>query len=85
MGSANLTDKIWLHGWGEAAIANIIKNGKTNVMPAQNAKLTPEQIHVVAAYVMSLSGSFPAPARAIQAGAKPALAEGAAVVPGRAP
>jgi hypothetical protein len=31
----NLTDKIWLHGWGEEAIViDMINNGKTNVMPA---------------------------------------------------
>jgi cytochrome c oxidase cbb3-type subunit 3 len=70
MGAPNLTDNYWLHGWGEAAIVNIIQNGRTNVMPAQSAKLTPEQIHVVAAYVMSLSGSGAAEAaRALPAGA----------------
>ncbi|HYW58047.1 MAG TPA: cytochrome-c oxidase, cbb3-type subunit III [Polaromonas sp.] len=57
MGAPNLTDDYWLHGWGEAAIANIVKNGKSNVMPAQSANLTPEQIHVVSAYVLSLSRS----------------------------
>jgi len=57
LGAPNLTDDFWLHGWGEAAIANIVKNGKTNVMPSQAAKLTAEQIHVVAAYVLSLSES----------------------------
>ena len=57
LGAPNLTDDYWLHGWGEAAIANIIKNGRNNVMPAQAPKLTAEQIHVVAAYVLSLSGS----------------------------
>jgi len=57
LGAPNLTDEYWLHGWGEAAIANIIKNGRNNVMPAQAPKLSTEQIHVVAAYVLSLSGS----------------------------
>ena len=57
LGAPNLTDDYWLHGWGEAAIANIVKNGKTNVMPAQASNLTAEQIHVVSAYVLSLSGS----------------------------
>ena len=37
IGAPNLTDKIWLHGWGEQAIVNMITNGKTNVMPAQGA------------------------------------------------
>ena len=55
LGAPNLTDKVWLHGWGEQAIVNIITNGKNNAMPAQAARLTPEQVHVLAAYVISLS------------------------------
>lgn len=62
LGAPNLTDDYWLHGWGEAAIVRMIKNGTSNVMPSQSAKLTADQIHVVAAYVLSLSdSSFPAP------------------------
>ena len=57
IGAPDLTDDYWLHGWGEAAIVNMIKNGKTNTMPAQSGKLTADQIHVVAAYVYSLSGN----------------------------
>lgn len=57
LGAPNLTDDYWLHGWGEAAIANIVKNGKNNVMPAQASNMTAEQIHVVSAYVLSLSRS----------------------------
>ena len=55
MGAPNLTDKIWLHGWGEEAIVAMVTNGKTNVMPAHGARLTPEQIHVLTAYVWGLS------------------------------
>jgi len=55
LGAPNLTDDIWLHGWGEQAVTNMVNNGKTNVMPAQEGKLTPEQIHVLASYVWSLS------------------------------
>lgn len=55
LGAPNLTDKVWLHGWGEQAIVSIVSNGKNNAMPAQAARLTPEQIHVLAAYVLSLS------------------------------
>jgi cytochrome c oxidase cbb3-type subunit 3 len=57
LGAPNLTDKIWLHGWGEQAILQMITQGKTNVMPAQARLLTPEQIHVLAAYAWSLSQS----------------------------
>lgn len=55
VGSANLTDNIWLHGWGENAIVAMINNGKVNQMPAQESKLTESQIHVLASYVWSLS------------------------------
>ena len=57
LGGPNLTDKIWLHGWGEQTIVSLINNGKQNPMPAQGARLTPEQIHVLAAYVWNLSQS----------------------------
>ena len=55
LGAPNLTDKVWLHGWGEDAIVAMVTHGKTNVMPAQAGRLTPEQIHVLATYVWSLS------------------------------
>jgi cytochrome c oxidase cbb3-type subunit 3 len=55
LGAPNLTDGVWLHGWGEEAIVSMVVNGKTNVMPAHEGRLTPEQIHVLAAYVMSRS------------------------------
>ena len=57
MGTPNLTDNTWLHGWGEDAIVAMITRGKTNVMPAHGERLTPEQIHVLAAYVWSLSNT----------------------------
>jgi cytochrome c oxidase cbb3-type subunit 3 len=55
LGAANLTDKTWLHGWGEDAVMAMINNGKTNVMPPQGARFTPEQIKVLTAYVWNLS------------------------------
>lgn len=55
LGAPNLTDKIWLHGWGEEAVMAMVNNGKTNVMPAHEKRLSPEQIHVLAAYVWNLS------------------------------
>jgi len=61
LGAPNLTDKVWLHGWGEAAILAMVNNGKTNVMPAQKGRLSPEQIHVLASYVWSLSHTAAAP------------------------
>ncbi len=55
MGAPNLTDDIWLHGYGENAIIAMINNGKSNQMPAQEGKLSAAQIHVLAAYVWSRS------------------------------
>ena len=55
LGAPNLTDKIWLHGWGEEAVTAIVQQGKTNVMPAHADKLTPSQVRVLAGYVMGQS------------------------------
>ena len=55
LGAPNLSDKVWLHGFGEQAIISIITSGKTSAMPAQGRLLTPEQVHVLAGYVLSLS------------------------------
>ena len=57
IGAPNLADKTWLHGWGEAAVVSMINNGKHSVMPAHASRLTPEQIHVLAGYVWSLSNT----------------------------
>jgi len=57
IGAPSLSDKVWLHGWGESAITAMVNNGKTNVMPAHGERLTPEQIHVLAAYVWSFSNA----------------------------
>ncbi|NMM77510.1 cytochrome-c oxidase, cbb3-type subunit III [Acidovorax sp. SRB_24] len=55
LGAPNLTDDVWLHGWGEAAITAIINNGKVNEMPAQAGKLTEAQLDVLTSYVWGLS------------------------------
>ena len=55
VGAPNLTDDIWLHGFGEAAIVAMINNGKVNPMPPQGDKLTPSQVNVLTAYVWGLS------------------------------
>jgi cytochrome c oxidase cbb3-type subunit 3 len=56
-GAPNLTDDIWLHGWGENAIVSMVTNGKVNQMPAQAGKLTEAQLHVLASYVWGLSNN----------------------------
>ena len=63
LGAPNLTDDIWLHGWGEAAITAMINSGKVNEMPAQAGKLTEAQIGVLSAYVWGLSGKQVAEAK----------------------
>ena len=55
LGAPNLTDDIWLHGWGEAAIVAMVNDGKTNEMPAQAGKLTEPQLAVLTAYVWGKS------------------------------
>ena len=55
MGSANLTSHALLYGSGLDAVLNAVKNGHHGVMPAHKNVLSKAQIHVVAAYVYSLS------------------------------
>jgi cytochrome c oxidase cbb3-type subunit 3 len=55
LGAPNLTDKIWLHGWGEQAIIKAVTQGINNPMPSQGRLLTAEQVHVLSGYVLSLS------------------------------
>ena len=55
VGAPNLTDSIWLHGAGEAAIVAMVNGGKVNQMPAQEGRLSEGQIHVLSAYVWGLS------------------------------
>lgn len=55
MGAPNLTDGVWLHGWGVDAIMRMVSEGKHNVMPAQKGKLTEDQIHLLTGYVWGLS------------------------------
>ncbi|OFZ89844.1 MAG: cytochrome-c oxidase, cbb3-type subunit III [Betaproteobacteria bacterium RBG_16_66_20] len=55
IGAPNLTDKIWLHGAGEEAIAAQITKGRINQMPAHKEILSSAKIHLLTAYVYSLS------------------------------
>ncbi len=54
LGAPNLTDGIWLHGSGEA-ILDAISRGRVNQMPAHKDFLSSAKIHLLAAYVYSLS------------------------------
>lgn len=55
VGAPNLTDNVWLHGFGTDFVVKMINEGKANVMPGQKSKLTEDQLHVLAAYVWGLS------------------------------
>lgn len=55
LGAPDLTDDVWLHGGRREDIRNAIRNGLNNRMPAHQPFLEPEQIHLVSAYVYSLT------------------------------
>ena len=60
LGAPNLTDNIWLYGGTEADIIRMVTNGEgasgsTSAMPAHKDKLDEAKIHLLAAYVYSLS------------------------------
>jgi len=56
LGAPNLTDKVWLYGSSEAKIVEGITKGRGNQMPAWKDFLGESKIHLLAAYVLSLSG-----------------------------
>jgi len=55
VGAPNLTDNIWLHGFGEKAIVERINKGMVNIMPPQGQLLTRGQLHVLTSYIWGLS------------------------------
>lgn len=55
MGAPNLTDGTWLYGSTYDQIKETVMYGRQNQMPAQAGRLSEDQIHILAAYVYSLS------------------------------
>lgn len=55
LGAPNLTNDIWLYGGEARDIRQTIRDGRTGVMPAQREMLREDRIHLLAAYVYSLS------------------------------
>jgi cytochrome c oxidase cbb3-type subunit 3 len=51
----NLTDNVWLYGSSEATIIETITKGRTGQMPAHKGFLDDGKIHLLTAYVYSLS------------------------------
>jgi cytochrome c oxidase cbb3-type subunit 3 len=60
LGAPDLTDRIWLHGSSEATLIETITKGRTTVMPAHKNFLGEAKVHILAAYVYSLSNPQPA-------------------------
>lgn len=55
LGAPNLTNDSWLYGSSEASIIETITNGRQNQMPALGEFLGEAKVHLLAAYVLSLS------------------------------
>lgn len=55
MGAPNLTDKVWLYGSSFAQVQQTLRYGRNGQMPAQKDFLGNDKVHLLAAYVYSLS------------------------------
>ena len=55
MGAPNLTDNVWLYGGSQAAIMKSISDGRSGRMPAHGEFLGEAKVHLLAAYIYSLS------------------------------
>lgn len=57
LGAPNLTDNVWLYGGSPLQVQQTVRYGRNGRMPAWNERLGPEKVHLLAAYVYSLSQS----------------------------
>jgi cytochrome c oxidase cbb3-type subunit 3 len=55
MGAPNLADNTWLYGGSQRAIEESIRNGRAGVMPPWKDILGEQKVHLLSAYVYSLS------------------------------
>ena len=55
LGAPNLTDDIWLYGGSLTRIAESLRIGRNGVMPAQGEFLGEAKVHLLTAYIYSLS------------------------------
>jgi len=55
LGAPNLTNKSWTYGGSPKSIKRSIAHGRTGTMPAHKDFLGESRVHVLAAYVLSLS------------------------------
>ena len=54
-GAPNLTDDIWLYGGSQKKITESIIKGRSGVMPAHKEFLGEAKVHILSAYIFSLS------------------------------
>jgi cytochrome c oxidase cbb3-type subunit 3 len=55
LGAPNLTDDVWLYGGSFEAVTHSIRTGRAGMMPAHKDLLSDDKIHLITAYVYSLS------------------------------
>ena len=55
LGAPNLTNNIWLYGSSQAQVEYTIRQGRNGVMPPWNDILGEKKVHLVTAYVYSLT------------------------------
>lgn len=70
IGAENLTTVVLLHGADEPALIETISKGRIDTMPGQKELLGEAKVHLLAAYVWSLSNTPVAPVSATKPGAK---------------
>ncbi|MCK5880316.1 MAG: cytochrome-c oxidase, cbb3-type subunit III [Sinobacterium sp.] len=64
MGAPNLRDNIWLYGSAIGEIKVTVAEGRSGIMPPFKDVLSPERIHLVMAYIMSINEATEEPAPA---------------------
>jgi len=60
LGAPNLTDSVWLYGGTQELVETTLHKGRNGVMPAFLERLGEERVHLLSAYVYSLSKDAPA-------------------------
>jgi cytochrome c oxidase cbb3-type subunit 3 len=55
LGAPDLTNNIWMYGGSDRVLLNTLKNGRNGQMPAHGEFLGADKVHLLTAYVYSLS------------------------------
>ena len=55
LGAPNLTNDVWLYGDSYQAVIESIRYGRNGIMPAHDKILGEDKVHILAAYIYSLS------------------------------